>query len=81
MDSQVFAIVCTHSYGIHKALLFKYFSRPIISFSAILPRILNFHIRKDIRLGVRAAIGKGVLDSHLGSNSDVISKIVLSKSK
>ena len=34
---------------------FQYFSRPIISFSAILPRISNFRIRKDIRLGVRAA--------------------------
>ena len=29
---------------------FQHFSRPIMSFSAILPRILNFHIRKDICL-------------------------------
>ena len=53
MDSQGFVRI---SQAFIRPHFFQYFSRPIGSFSASLPRISNCHIRSDIRHSVSAAL-------------------------
>ena len=53
MDSQKFAGFVRISQAFMRPHFFHYFSRPILSFSANLPRIPNFHIRRDILHGMR----------------------------
>ena len=74
MDLQVLATVCLHLYGIHTALLFSVFLRTNHIIFGDYAANSNFHIRKDIRVGVRAALCKRdvTLSSIVESKDDII---------